>query len=126
MLFITAGLLPMLGVKPAAGRLFRPEEDSPGASKVALISHDVAAHLCPAGTPLPSGCHLFLGAFQRGDAAFFSATRRRGRPQRDRGAFLDERRLTGTLKERKSLAVPSTPKVHPASGRPSARCRGSW
>src|SRR5262249_40038993 len=35
----TAGLLPMLGVQPAAGRLFLPEEDSPAAQKVALISH---------------------------------------------------------------------------------------
>src|SRR5258706_13198324 len=35
---ITAGLLPMLGIKPAIGRLFLPEEDSPEALKVALVS----------------------------------------------------------------------------------------
>ena len=36
---ITAGLFPMLGVRPASGRLFLPEEDAPGAVKVALVSH---------------------------------------------------------------------------------------
>jgi putative ABC transport system permease protein len=36
---ITAGLFPMLGVRPASGRLFLPEEDNPAAFKVALISH---------------------------------------------------------------------------------------
>ncbi len=35
---ITANLLPMLGVKPLLGRNFLPEEDQPGARKVALIS----------------------------------------------------------------------------------------
>ena len=36
---ITAGLFPMLGVRPASGRLFLPEEDNPEALKVALVSH---------------------------------------------------------------------------------------
>src|SRR5439155_11979128 len=36
---VTAGLFPMLGVRPASGRLFLPEEDAPGALKVALVSH---------------------------------------------------------------------------------------
>lgn len=36
---ITAVLFPMLGVRPASGRLFLPEEDTPGALKVALVSH---------------------------------------------------------------------------------------
>src|SRR5438093_5766604 len=36
---ITAGLFPMLGVKAASGRLFVPEDDSPEALKVAVISH---------------------------------------------------------------------------------------
>ena len=36
---VTAGLFPMLGVKPAAGRLFSPQDDSPGAPKVAVVSH---------------------------------------------------------------------------------------
>ncbi len=35
---ITAGLLPLLGVRPLLGRNFRPEEDKPGARPVALIS----------------------------------------------------------------------------------------
>ena len=38
---ITANLLPILGVKPLLGRNFLPEEDRPGANRVALIS----AHL---------------------------------------------------------------------------------
>ena len=35
----SASLLPMLGVKPAAGRLFTAEEESPAAPRVAVISH---------------------------------------------------------------------------------------
>ena len=35
---ISANLLPVLGVKPILGRNFRPEEDQPGAPRVALIS----------------------------------------------------------------------------------------
>ena len=36
---ISAGLFPMLGLFPAQGRGFRPEEEKPGAERVALISH---------------------------------------------------------------------------------------
>jgi putative ABC transport system permease protein len=36
---VTSGLFPMLGVRPSSGRLFLPEEDAPGALKVALVSH---------------------------------------------------------------------------------------
>ncbi|MCP4657851.1 MAG: ABC transporter permease, partial [bacterium] len=36
---VSAGLLPMLGVTPALGRLFTPEDEPPGAERVALISH---------------------------------------------------------------------------------------
>ena len=35
----SAGLLPMLGVQPAAGRLFTPEDDVVGAPGVALLGH---------------------------------------------------------------------------------------
>ncbi len=35
---ISWNLFPMLGVKPAAGRLFRAEEDRPGAERVVLLS----------------------------------------------------------------------------------------
>ena len=35
----SAGLLPMLGVKPALGRLFTTDEESPAAPRVAVISH---------------------------------------------------------------------------------------
>ncbi|HUF25621.1 MAG TPA: ABC transporter permease [Gemmatimonadaceae bacterium] len=36
---VTAGLFPMLGVAPALGRTFRPEEDWAGSDQVALLSH---------------------------------------------------------------------------------------
>ena len=36
---ISAELLPLLGVNPALGRHFRPEEDVPGGPLVVLISH---------------------------------------------------------------------------------------
>lgn len=37
---VTAGLLDVLGVKPALGRNFLPEEDVPGGPRVALISYE--------------------------------------------------------------------------------------
>jgi len=36
---VTADFFPLLGVKPALGRAFLPEEDRPGANKVAILSH---------------------------------------------------------------------------------------
>ena len=36
---VTANFLPMLGVKPAAGRVFSADEDKPGAAKVVMLSH---------------------------------------------------------------------------------------
>ncbi len=36
---VSANLLPMLGFTPALGRLFTPEDEPPGAERVALISH---------------------------------------------------------------------------------------
>jgi predicted permease len=35
---VTAGLLPMIGVQPALGRLFRPEEDRAGAPRTIILS----------------------------------------------------------------------------------------
>src|SRR5207248_348073 len=39
--FISADAFSFLGVKPALGRLFRPEEDQPNAQPVALLGYDV-------------------------------------------------------------------------------------
>jgi putative ABC transport system permease protein len=36
---ISAGLLPLLGVQPIVGRLFRPDEDQPGRTDSALLSY---------------------------------------------------------------------------------------
>jgi putative ABC transport system permease protein len=36
---VSANLFPMLGVEPVLGRQFRPEEDRPGAPRVAMLSH---------------------------------------------------------------------------------------
>jgi putative ABC transport system permease protein len=38
---VSASLFSVLGVKPALGRAFLPEEDQPGAARVAIISHDL-------------------------------------------------------------------------------------
>ena len=38
---ISAGLLPLLGVQPVVGRLFRPEEDQPGGATAALLSYSL-------------------------------------------------------------------------------------
>ena len=38
---VTANLFPLLGVKPALGRTFLPEEDRPGGNQVVVISHDL-------------------------------------------------------------------------------------
>jgi putative ABC transport system permease protein len=35
----TAGLFPLLGIRPVVGRTFNPEEDKPGSAPVVLISH---------------------------------------------------------------------------------------
>jgi putative ABC transport system permease protein len=38
---ITAGLLPMLGVQPVVGRLFRADEDQPGRATAALLGYEL-------------------------------------------------------------------------------------
>ena len=38
---VSAGLLPLLGVAPALGRTFSPEDDRPGGAPVAIISHSL-------------------------------------------------------------------------------------
>lgn len=38
---VSSNLLPLLGVHPALGRHFLPEEDVPGGANVVLISHDI-------------------------------------------------------------------------------------
>jgi putative ABC transport system permease protein len=38
---VTAEFFPMLGIKPALGRVFLPEEDRPGAERVVMLHHNV-------------------------------------------------------------------------------------
>jgi len=38
---VDSGLLPMLGVQPLLGRVFRPEENEPGRNRVVLLGEDV-------------------------------------------------------------------------------------
>jgi putative ABC transport system permease protein len=38
---VTADFFPMLSIRPAFGRVFLPEEDRPGASRVAILSHNL-------------------------------------------------------------------------------------
>jgi putative ABC transport system permease protein len=38
---MSAGLLPLLGVRPQLGRAFLPEEDQPGRDTVAILSHEL-------------------------------------------------------------------------------------
>jgi putative ABC transport system permease protein len=38
---VTANLFPLLGVEPAVGRAFRPEEDRPGSDNFVLLSHSL-------------------------------------------------------------------------------------
>ena len=38
---VSANLFPLLGIRPALGRLFREDEDRPGAPAVILLSHDI-------------------------------------------------------------------------------------
>jgi putative ABC transport system permease protein len=37
--YASANLFPMLGVRPVAGRLFRPAEDRPGSAPIVILSH---------------------------------------------------------------------------------------
>jgi putative ABC transport system permease protein len=38
---VTANLFPLLGVEPAVGRAFRPEEDRPGSANFVMLSHSL-------------------------------------------------------------------------------------
>ncbi|MGE3188474.1 MAG: ABC transporter permease [Vicinamibacterales bacterium] len=39
-LYVTDGTLPILGVRPALGRTFTPDDDAPGSAETVLLSHD--------------------------------------------------------------------------------------
>src|ERR1700730_7784977 len=38
---VTVNMIPMTGVAPVLGRLFRPDEDAPGGSSVAILSYEL-------------------------------------------------------------------------------------
>ncbi|MGE3274719.1 MAG: ABC transporter permease [Vicinamibacterales bacterium] len=39
-LYVTDGTLPVLGVRPALGRTFRPDDDAPGSAATVMLSHE--------------------------------------------------------------------------------------
>ncbi len=55
---VTASYFPVLGVRPALGRLFRPEEDVPGGRRVVLLSYGLWQRL--GGDPAMMGHDLDL------------------------------------------------------------------
>ncbi len=61
---MTAGLLPMLGVKPALGRDFLAEEDQPGKNNAVILSHDLWERRF-GGDPNVIGRTLTLNGFSR-------------------------------------------------------------
>jgi predicted permease len=61
---VSAGLLPLLGIRPEAGRLFTTEDDRPGAAKVILVTHTLAeARL--GGAKSVVGKSFLVGGVQR-------------------------------------------------------------
>ncbi|MBI3667084.1 MAG: ABC transporter permease, partial [Acidobacteria bacterium] len=57
---VSAGLFPLLGVRPATGRGFLPEEDSSGRDNVVVLSHELWLRRF-GGDPSPLGQKLILG-----------------------------------------------------------------
>ena len=50
---VTDGTLPLLGVRPALGRLFTAEDDAPGSAETVILSHEFWQRVFRA-TPTPS------------------------------------------------------------------------
>ena len=70
---VTAGYLSSLGVNPIAGRSISPDDDRPGASPVAVISHELwqrrfggATTIVGQGLSLDDGLYTVVGVMPRG------------------------------------------------------------
>lgn len=90
---VSANLFPLLGVQPALGRTFLPEEDVPGRERVVVISHDLWSRRL-SGDPdvinsllsLDGLPHLVVGVMPRG---FLFPTGKQLHPQIELGPRVD-------------------------------------
>ena len=79
---VTANFFPLFGVSPAVGRGFTPDDDRPGANKVAILSHELwqtrygsDSHIINRDIQLDSEKYTVVGVMPRGFQFFESDIR---------------------------------------------------